>query len=643
MQRRNSVVGFGLGCAVLALYITTLAPTVLEADSGEFQFVAWLPGIAHPTGYPLYIMLGWLWTHIVPWGEVAWRMNLLSAVLAACTVSVMYGVSLSLLHKLWPDNPPAVPTLGAALTALTFGLGETFWSQAVVAEVYTLNSLLVVLVLGLALRRSDYGLAFIFGLSLTHHRTMVLLLPGLVLWQLKTGLFMRRRVPGYMLLAIAPLLLYLYLPLAATWTPYATLSLSDRQTLTLYDNSVGGFLAHVTGTAFGGELRLTVSGERLALVGQLLVRQFTWSGVALAGIGLMVLWQRYRDFCLLTAVSVLAYVGFNLIYVIGDVYVLFIPVWLMVSLWLGVGSVYLADAVARRFVAAKTYPTDTPVVSHLNARLSQEAYRWVAPGVVAIWGVLPLWLLFTRYEPVNQSQNVAAQAQWQAILAQPLPAGAVLVSNDRNEIMPLWYYQYVEGQRPDVQGLFPHIVPAYATIGRVLDAAFQSERPVYLIKPMPGLNIKADLTGGDSLYRAQPFEPPLSASPTPLPPITLESGQVESMALLGYEVTPDPNLTVTLYWQVTQPLSVDYTSYVHVLDATGTRIAQSDHRPGGMFYGSQHWHVGEVLRDAHTLAMPQPGLYHLRVGMYYHSAAGVLYGNGLDLGSFEAMNNGTHP
>jgi hypothetical protein len=64
-------VGYGVSVVALSLYLSTLGPTVLPADSGEFQFVAWLPGIAHPTGYPLYVLLGWLWTHLLPFEALA--------------------------------------------------------------------------------------------------------------------------------------------------------------------------------------------------------------------------------------------------------------------------------------------------------------------------------------------------------------------------------------------------------------------------------------------------------------------------------------------------------------------------------------------------------------------------------------------
>ncbi|HXV44799.1 MAG TPA: DUF2723 domain-containing protein, partial [Anaerolineae bacterium] len=103
--RLDWAIGAGLVLSAFGLYISTLAPTVLEADGGEFQFVPWLPGIAHPTGYPLYVLLGWLWAHLLPVGEVAWRMNLLSAVLAAATVGLTYAVARQMLDATLPATP----------------------------------------------------------------------------------------------------------------------------------------------------------------------------------------------------------------------------------------------------------------------------------------------------------------------------------------------------------------------------------------------------------------------------------------------------------------------------------------------------------------------------------------------------------
>jgi hypothetical protein len=680
----DGIVGVGVVLVAFGLYLATLAPTVLEADGGEFQFVPWLPGIAHPTGYPLYVLLGWLWTHLLPGGEVAWRMNLLSAVLAAMAVGFTYGVARQMLDATFPDTSRGARTIAAVIAAATFAVSQTFWSQAIIAEVYALHALFVAVILWLAtypphpspLRggvAKGGWLAFAVGLSLTHHSTIILLLPALVLflWRkskkeiedpiTSAGLALggpRSIVRGhwitYAALLAAPLLLYLYLPLIAPFTPYATLRLSETQTLILYDNSLPGFWKHVTGSVFTGELRPTAAGlDRLWLTWQFLRQQVGWVGGGLALIGLISLWvRRQSDLLLLTGLSFLAFVGFNLIYFIGDVFVLFIPAWLMVALWIGLGCLGLAHWLAHSFVRRRTGPVATNLAfGPMEQRLGRRIYQFICLTMVALGLLLPLLLLATNYNAVNQRHSFAARERWQTTLVvEPIPNGAVLLSNDRNEIMPMWYYQYVEGRRPDLLGLFPLIVsdPAYANVGRVLDQALASGRPVYFIKPMAGLEIKADLIPAGTLFQATAnSSPPMRLLNKTLPPVIFDSASdqpiTETIKLLGYDLSPaqirpGDSFTVTLHWQAIQPLSVDYTSYVHLANTDGQGIAQNDHRPGGDFYSSHYWQVGEVLRDQHTLTVPTnapPGMYRLRAGMYYQPEPGVIsgMGSGEEIGS----------
>ena len=228
--------GLGLSLFAFVVYLITLAPTVLPADAGEFQFVPWLPGIAHPTGYPLYTLVGWLWTHLFPMGEVAWRMNLLSAIFAAITVGLTYSVARQILNKTWPETPLFARILAATISAGAFAVTHTFWSQAIIAEVYALHALFVVLILWLALLTgSDVDLnswrakllTLTFGLGLTHHSTTILLLPAIIAFLFASYRQNNSTPPlpppgGRIKLActhvglfIAPLLLYLYLPLVA--------------------------------------------------------------------------------------------------------------------------------------------------------------------------------------------------------------------------------------------------------------------------------------------------------------------------------------------------------------------------------------------------------------------------------------------
>ncbi|MEW5957923.1 MAG: DUF2723 domain-containing protein [Chloroflexota bacterium] len=654
--RREQLIGPGLVLASLSLYMVTLAPTVLEADAGEFQFVPWLPGIAHPTGYPLYTLLGWAWSHALVAGEVAWRLNLLSAALAAVTIGLLYGLARQWLAVALPDTPPAGQTLGAAGVALFFALTPTFWSQALVAEVYSLHSLLLTAILWLALRwreqqcdlqsRTGYWLTLTIGLSLTHHRTTVLLLPALaLLWWLRRPagrpLYNRRTWAGHGLLLVLPLLLYLYLPLIAPFTPYATLRLSQSQVLTLYDNSWRGFWQHVLGSVFSGAVQPTSAGpERLGLAWQLMRQEIGWPGILLAAFGLASLGQRRRlDLLGLTGLSWAAFVAFNLVYFIGDVFVLFIPAWLILSLWLGLGALALSRRLAAGFVRGRTGYSEPPFFEALNRHLEQGIYRLVLLALIIGFLFVAIVFMITQNGLIDQSHNTAARSRWQQILAEPLPQGAVLLSNDRNEIMPLWYYQYVQGRRPDLLGLFPLIVtdPAYASVGGVLAQALASGRPVYLIKPMAGLSLKADLSPVGSLFRATAIaaEPAVRYDQT-LPELQLESGAGETIRLLGYDLTPrlarpGEQIAVNLYWQPVRPLTVDYTSYVHLIDSTGAGITQHDHRPGGEYYPSHLWQVGERLRDQHPLLLPagmSPGEYRLRVGLYYQLPSGEIKGMG---------------
>ncbi len=87
---------------------------------------------------------------------------------------------------------------------------------------------------------------------------------------------------------------------------------------------------------------------------------------------------------------------------------------------------------------------------------------------------MPVYLLITNFAPHDRSRDVTAQA-WDALLAQPIPQDAILITNDRDEMMPQWYLKYVEGRRPDLTGLFPLIQPGpeWADVGAVTDQALR--------------------------------------------------------------------------------------------------------------------------------------------------------------------------
>jgi hypothetical protein len=104
--RTDLIIAVLLDAASFLLYLKTLAPTLLMADGAEFQFASYLLGIAHPTGYPLYLILGWLWSHLLPLGDVAYRINLLSAVFAGAAIGLMYPLIMQVLRLTFKNLSP---------------------------------------------------------------------------------------------------------------------------------------------------------------------------------------------------------------------------------------------------------------------------------------------------------------------------------------------------------------------------------------------------------------------------------------------------------------------------------------------------------------------------------------------------------
>src|SRR5512144_2894353 len=118
-----------LGVGSLLLYGMTAAPSVagLFDDTLEFQVVLPTLGIAHPSGYPLYTLLGKLATVLLPLRDPAGRANLFSA--AAAAVGVFYSLALRLVHHRG----------AAAVATVALAISPTWWSQATIAEVYALH------------------------------------------------------------------------------------------------------------------------------------------------------------------------------------------------------------------------------------------------------------------------------------------------------------------------------------------------------------------------------------------------------------------------------------------------------------------------------------------------------------------------
>ena len=183
LVKRDLAWSGGVAAIALLLYIRTLAPGLTaDVDTAMFQFVGRVLGVAHNPGYPLYVLLTHAFSYL-PIGSLAYRINLFSALLGGLTVGLAFLIARRLGCR----------RVIAAAAALGLASGGVFWSQAVIAEVYTLNAaivagvLLSLLVWSQTHRARWYFVAVaLFAAGLGNHTTIVGFVPGIVIFALLT-------------------------------------------------------------------------------------------------------------------------------------------------------------------------------------------------------------------------------------------------------------------------------------------------------------------------------------------------------------------------------------------------------------------------------------------------------------------------
>ncbi len=586
--KRDALLAALLFVGALALYWRTLAPSVVFIfdDTLEMQYVVPRLGILHPTGYPLYALLGKLFTLLVPLNDVAFRLNLFSAFCAALAVVFVYLVARQLTQH----------RLAALIAALTFAVGDVFWAQAVAAEVYAFQMLLAACLLYLALRYSAQItnrrlviLAFAMGLALTHHRLIVLLFPAIAIYLLLINRNLLRDFKTLTRAALAfllPLSLYLYLPLRAS------VGSADGT----YDNTLTGFLAWVLAsqyTAFLTENPLHVTREATYYLA-LFQNQLTLAGLALALIGVVALLRKPREWILLS-VALATTAGFAFSYRTADVQVHFLTSFLLLALFLAAGIDLLFSI------------TDFQLPIF---RLPSSIIR-LALALFAI--AIPSTLLNANYAANDLSQKWDVHDYGIDILAQPLEPNATIIGIT-GEMTLIRYLQENASLRPDVQTI---AADKEATRLQAIDDALKQNRAVYLTRPLKGAPEKYSLASVGPIIRVNPKR--ISAANQ----LDADFGAAKligfDVQMLNQRIENGKVFRVTLYWRVEAKIENDALVSVKILRSDQRVFGQSDHRPVRDAYPTTTWRPGEIIADTYDVPIHlgvTPGEYTINVTMY---------------------------
>ncbi len=591
-----------VGLVAFLSYAYTAAPGIVTFfdDTLEFQTVAPTFGIAHPTGYPLYTLIGGLWTRLVPLGTWAGRLNLFSALCAAVTVGLLAAVG----SRLSPQRN-GTPNPWAGLTAaITYGVGAVWWSQATVAEVYPLHGCFVAAILAttiginqhwqtgelsprfisLRFNRRMTLLCLLFGLSLTHHRTTLLIAPPVALYLLWSvpGIWRPQRAWWRWAAALLlPLTLYLYLPLRAA-TGVRDLNKSYRP-------GWDGFWNHVLAqeyNAFFADNALATSFTTAQWF-DLIRSQMGWIGLLLALLGVVWLVDRRgrpaRAWWLVLGVLV-SNLLFAIVYRVPDPEVFLLPTLLCMALFSGGGV-------------------------GLMARLLPN---WGANIIAALLVTLLILAPQQRDPIISRRGDWSAHDRARRMAQATFPPNSQVIGLE-GEVTALHYMQAAENLATNAT---LHTANDPAQRLALVDALMQQNLPLYLTRELAGIETMYSFSGDANLVRVWPRGQSQVNLPDPQSPsLPLRIGDGE-LQIEGYSLRPiaglaQPAQELTLYWRVLSPTEQVFKLSLRLQDAAGTPIVRSDGTlavedrfPLHQASLSSQWLPGELIQDVHTIPIP---------------------------------------
>jgi hypothetical protein len=610
-SNQHSAIDLLLSLAFFALYLFTLIPSVLPADNGEFQLVAWKLGIAHPPGYPLYTLLSWLFSRF--FASPAFALNLLSTILAAITLVIVSRTVRMLTGSI----------VAGLLAAALLGVSTTFWAQATTANIRMPTAFFTVLCVSLlvAWSRSRVAgdqrslhpsipssffrrfkidplnlFAFVFALGLGHH--LSLLFPGvffiLYIFLIDPKLIKQPhrwlKPIGFFALGLLPLL---YLPLrGATGGTFA-----NGETAAFLTQPAQ-FFNYISGRGFEGDFFYFINTrpdlflDRVKLLPTLFDFQFNWLVFALFLIGAVrVIWKDWKlAVMLLGGMALHTFV--TLAYRAPQTVEYLIPAYVLLAVVIGYG---LGQAKSAHY-------------SLLVTRYVLRIACGVAIGLLFINH-------FSSFQWLHDHEDTRA---YNESLLNAVPPSAIVLSN-WHWANPMWYLQQVEGQRSDVevQYVFPRGEELAQSWLKAIEAGLNAQRPVVV-----------DMLFREAFTNSPYFFVPIStdayevhATPLTDRPASFAESDInfaDKLRVIGYQLmlpsTPagEP-LTLLIAYRVEAAPDPATSFFVHLVKPDGSVIGQADHT-----VQTGRYQVGDVLVERFhvtPLVDVQPNEYQLLTGV----------------------------
>ncbi|HRE41572.1 MAG TPA: DUF2723 domain-containing protein [Ignavibacteria bacterium] len=405
------------------LYVITLAPTVSFIDSGELAAVCIKLGIAHPTGYPLFTIIGNIFSKF-PLGEPIFRLNLLCAVISSAASLMFFKLILLLFKTLAVDIKSVLNKYIIALTSsLTLAFSLTYWNSSNAIEVYALHIFFLITIIYLFIKANfeksnlNYWIifGFVLGLSFTNHLTTVFLSVGtLYLFFANNGFneLTFKKVIAIAIAFILALTVYIYFPVRA-----------DNNVLSWgYPSNWESLYRHVSGKQFSVWMFSSSenASKQFSYFMSSFPKEFFFFPLIIAIFGLIKLYSLNKKIFFYFALLFVFTVLYAINYDIYDIDSYFLLAYIVAAVWIAFGILFLYEKIDL---------------------LKQYAFLFL---------IIPLIICYQNYSNANENDNFYVQDMTMNVFASAEQNAIIMSTQWDFWVSASFYYQYIKNIRPDI-------------------------------------------------------------------------------------------------------------------------------------------------------------------------------------------------
>lgn len=408
------------------VYFLTMAPSVVEIDSGELSAVQFTAGIAHPTGYPLFTWLGWLFTRIPLASSMIYQINMLALLYVLASLGILWFAFNLFLTKVLSVKDEWVALILPSALVITLGFSKTYWAQATATEVYSLNLVVLASIIFCLIYIQVYNnlkywfvLAILLGLGFSNHMTTLMILPGIAWLYFNSYGFSKSEIWKRLGKMIA-------LFIGVLGINYGGLMLRAASEPILNWGNPHSFerlMVHVSGWQYRVWLFSSskVSKANLAEFFAGFQNEFMLLAIITLIAGLLFLWKKNKRWAVFFCISFAFTVLYASNYDIADLDAYFLLAYISAGFLLLSGWVYWMQW--------------------------KPAYSKVILAIAFIPGI---WQGITQFEAQDRSQEFVFEDYTRDAL-NSLPENALMMSYQWDFLVsPTYYFQQVEGFRKDV-------------------------------------------------------------------------------------------------------------------------------------------------------------------------------------------------